>query len=239
WAAVGPVAGVGGAAAPPPQPLAVDSRLAAVGRQDLGVEAGRLHQAGQVLRRAAHVGRVDGVAGDRGDGAPVGQLGHERVRLGLHEGVDVGHTELLGSALKWTKRRQEATRGPGSWSGRCSPVRLVLSCWNDDQGADRHGGGGGGRGPPRPGAVGPGRGRGSGGGRPRPGGGRGGRGRSRRAPPGGCRRGTGSREPGSPTRPWSGPGSWPARSGRPPTPTTWNCWAPRRWEPATASAPRD
>ena len=76
---------------PRPQPLAVHGGLAAVGGQHLGVEPGRLHQPGQVLGRAAHVGRVPGVAGDRGDGAPLGQLGDERVRLGLHKGVDVGH----------------------------------------------------------------------------------------------------------------------------------------------------
>jgi hypothetical protein len=71
--------------------VGVDGGLAAVGGQDLGVEPGRLHQPGQVLGRAAHVGQVLWVAGHRGDGAPLGQLGHERVRLGLHEGIDVGH----------------------------------------------------------------------------------------------------------------------------------------------------
>jgi hypothetical protein len=88
------VDGDGGRLGPGPEPLGVHRGLAAVGRQHLGVEAGRLHQPGQVLGRAAHVGRVLGVAGDRGDGTPLGQLGHECVRLGLHEGVDVSHTEL-------------------------------------------------------------------------------------------------------------------------------------------------
>jgi hypothetical protein len=60
--------------------------------QDLGVEPGRLHQPGQVLGRAADVAGMVGVAGDGGDGAPLGQLAHERVRLGLDKGVDVGHT---------------------------------------------------------------------------------------------------------------------------------------------------
>src|SRR5215217_1304707 len=106
---------------PGPQPLAVHGRLAALGGQDLGVEPGRLHQSGQVLGRAADVAGALGVAGDRGDGAPLGQLANERVRLGLHEGVDVGHGDLPGSTLKWAKRRQEAIRGPGVGRGPAGP----------------------------------------------------------------------------------------------------------------------
>ena len=65
-----------------------------------------------------------------------------------------------------------------------------------------------------------------------------GRARSRPATCGPCWPWTGSRWPRSPTRPWSGPRSWPPRPGRPPTPTTWSCWRPSAWTPSTSASRR-